>query len=86
MKFSDIQYENRSGRSSTTLGLYVNGNNWIPKTRVVEMWERSRLVLPQLNWSHPKTAKSFFEFEEWKGIKRGHRIALGRCLRYFAEH
>lgn len=86
MNFNDIQFETRSGRGTTSLGLYLNGNNWVPKARIIEMWRQAQLMLPQLNWSSPKTTKSFFKSDEWKDMKCGHRIALGRCLRYFAEH
>lgn len=86
MNFDKIKYETHTGRGTTSHGLYVTGNNWVPKARFVEMWEQVQKKLPLLDWSYPKTTKSFFEPTEWKGLKRGRRIALGRCLRYFADH
>ncbi len=86
MNFEKIQFQTRTGRGTTSLGLYVTGNNWVPKARLIQMWDQAQRMLPLLDWTYPKTTKSFFEPEAWKGIKRGHRIALGRCLRYFADH
>ena len=86
MNFDNIKFETRTGRGTTSYGLYVNCNNWVPKARFVEMWEQAQNKLHLLDWSHPKTTRSFFDPAEWKVLKRGRRIALGRCLRYFADH
>ncbi len=86
MNFDNIKFEARTGRGTTSDGLYITGNNWVPKARFVEMWEQAQKKLPLLDWSYPKPAKAFFDPTAWKEIKRGRRIALGRCLRYFADH
>lgn len=86
MKFSDIKFETRSGHRTEMLGIYITGNNWVPKARFVEMWEQALKMIPLLDWMYPKPTKSFFELAAWKEFKRGRRIALGRCLRYFADH
>lgn len=81
MKFENIQFEIRAGHRGKTLGMYVNGNNWVPKPRFIEMWDQAQRMFPLLDWTYPKAAKSFFEPADWKQFKRGPRIALGRCLR-----
>jgi hypothetical protein len=86
MKFSDIKYETRSGRRGNAHGIYIKGNNWIPKFQVIKMWEQAQKKLSLLDWSYSKTTKSFFDSAAWKEMSRGHHIALGRCMRYFAEH
>lgn len=86
MNFDNIKFETRTGRGRTSDGLYINGYNWVPKDRFIEMWEQAQEKLPLLDWSHPKITKAFFDLAVWKKIKLGRRIALGRCLRYFAEH
>lgn len=86
MNFDNIKFETRAGRGTKNLGLYINGNNWVPKDRLIEMWEQAQKMLPLLVWSYPKTTKAFFERDHWKQFKRGKQQALGRCLRYFADH
>ena len=66
MKFSNIKFDTRSG-GTTSLGLYVNCNNWVPKDRFIEMWEQAQKKLPLLDWSYPKTTKAFFEPDGMEG-------------------
>ena len=70
MNFDNIKFETRAGRSTTNYGLYINGNNWVPEDRIVEMWEQAQKKLPLLDWSYPKPTKSFFDSTAWKEIKR----------------
>ena len=86
MNFNNIKFETRTGRGTTSYGLYINGNNWVPKDRFIEMWEQAQKKLPLLDWSYPKTTKAFFERDHWTSLKPGKKQALGRCLRYFADH
>ena len=53
MKFSNIKFDTRSG-GTTSLGLYVTCNNWVPKDRFFEMWEQAQKKLPLLDWSYPE--------------------------------
>lgn len=86
MNFDNIKYETRSGRRGNTPGIYINGYNWVPKFQIIRMWEQAKKVIFQLDWTYPKTTKSFFGSAAWDEIETGHKQALGRCLRYFADH
>jgi|PlaIllAssembly_1097288.scaffolds.fasta_scaffold1066923_2 hypothetical protein len=86
MNFENIQFQTRAGHRGKTLGMYVNGNNWVPKAQFRKMWDRAQEMIPRLDWTYPKTTKAFFERNHWKALKLGHKLALGRCLRYFADH
>ena len=86
MKFEDITYVKRTGRHGITLGIYINGRNFVPKFRLVQMREHALMVIDELDWSKPKSAKAFYDIDYWKYFKIGKKLALGRSLRYLADH
>ena len=83
MKFSEIKFETRTGRGTTSYGLYFNGNNWVPEARIVEMWEQAQKKLPLLDWSYPKTTKAFFERDHWTSLKPGEKAGPGALFKVF---
>lgn len=86
MQFSDINFTVRSDLYGSRKGLDIRGY-WVSKDLVDLMWLRAPQVLPNLDWSKPQTVVSIFgDREEWRSYSFGARIALGRCLKYFADH
>ena len=63
------------------------GGYWVPKRYFELMWESALKQLPILDWSKDQTAETLFGGKErWLSHKVGGRIALGRCLKYFADN
>ena len=86
MKFSDIKFTEQGGRNGSSLGLNAGGY-WVAKVRFEEMWPRAKAAMQTLNWSKPQTVVTIFgDKEDWNSHPFGARIALGRCLKYFAAH
>ena len=86
MQFSDINFTERGGRYGSSKGLRIGGY-WVSKDLVELMWQRAPQVLPNLDWSKPHTVVTIFgDSNGWHSYNFGQRIALGRCLKYFADH
>ena len=86
MQFSDIQFIEHGGRYGSSLGLNAGGY-WVAKLRFEQMWQRANATIQELNWSEPQTVVTIYgDKEDWLSYKVGARIALGRCLKHFADH
>ena len=86
MKYSDIKFTEHGGRYGSSKGLRIGGY-WVTKDLVDLMWLRAPQVLPNLDWSKPQTVVTIFgDLDDWRARKPGPRIALGRCLKYFADN
>lgn len=86
MNFSDIEFIENGGRYGSPLGLNVRGY-WVQKCLFDLMWQRASETLPTLDFSKKQTIVTIFgDRELWVSQKFGVRIALGRCLKYFADH
>ncbi len=86
MQFSDIIFTKHGGRYGSSKGLHIRGR-WVTKDLVDLMWLYAPQVIPTLDWSKPHSVVTIFgDREEWLSYPVGARIALGRCLKYFADH
>ncbi len=87
MKFSDIKFTEHGGRYGSALGLFAPGGYFVCKRTAELMWQNANEELPKLNWSEEQTAETIFGGKNrWLSYKVGGRIALGRCLKYFADN
>ena len=85
MQFSDINFIEHGGKYGAQKGLRIGGY-WVSKDLFDLMWLRAGQTLPKLDWSKSQTAESSFgDSEKWQSHKVGARIALGRCLKFFAD-
>lgn len=86
MKFSDIKFIEHSSRYGASVGVNAGGY-WVAKYLFEEMWPRAEAAMQTHDWSKPQTVVTIFgDKEAWDSHSFGARIALGRCLKYFADH
>ncbi len=87
MQFSDLIFTEHGGRYGSSKGLRVRGGYWVSKDLVDLMWLHASKALPNLDWSKRQTAVTIFDdSKKWLSYAFGARLALGRCLKYFADH
>ena len=87
MKYEDIRYYERRGTDKPGRGLHLPGGYWVQESLFCLMWRRAIETLPNIDWSKKQTVVTIFgDAELWVSQKFGVRIALGRCLKYFADH
>ena len=85
MKYSDINFTEHSWHYGTSLGFPVRGY-WVTKDLFDLMWRKANREIPKLDWSKQQTVVTIFGGkDEWQQLSFGQRIALGRCLKYFAD-
>jgi len=85
MKYSDINFTEHNFYYGTLLGFPIRGY-WVTKDLFVLMWRKATEEIPKLDWSKQHTVVTIFgDDEEWQQLSFGQRIALGRCLKYFAD-
>lgn len=85
MKFKDIKFHNRNESGEPDFGRYLHGY-WVPKSDFERMWRAAIVELPKLDWSKLQCAETLYGTERWLAHKVGKRIALGRCLKFFADN
>lgn len=83
--FMALRFAKRSGKKGPSTGLDL-GRHWVFEGQIRTAWERIRAGLATADWSRPQTAESLFNDPNWKSMKFGVRIAIGRCLRFFVNH
>lgn len=85
MKFSDIKFIKDGRPHGSSIGLYLAGH-WVSKDLFDLMWIHASQSLPKVDWSRKQTSADVFGDKDlWVSHKVGRRIALGRCLKYFAD-
>jgi len=85
MKFTDMVFYERSGGPSGVLGYHARGC-WVPKSDWLLAWKHFQKGLPPAGYLKNVDTEIMFDDPSWKQHKVGKRIALGRCLRFFADH
>lgn len=85
MNFEDIEFETRQGPWGPSVGIQL-GVPWIFKDIVVETYRRARASDSKLDWSVQQTAESMYSDPDWRYIKVGRRLAIGRCVRFLADN
>ena len=87
MEFSDISFTEHGGRYGSTLGFLAPGGYFVFMRTAKLMLQRANEELPKLDWSQQQTAETIFGGKvRWLAHNVGARIALGRSLKYFADH
>ena len=87
LRYHNIPFDQRDSISGPRHGLYLPGNYWVPKRYFDLMWQAANANWETLNWSEKQSAESIFGGKDkWLAHKVGGRIALGRCLKYFADN
>ena len=85
MKFEDIDYYECIRFGKTAIGQHLHGY-WVSKSDFKLMWQYASVAMHQVDWSVPQSAETLYGKARWLDLKVGKRIALGRCLKYFAEN
>jgi hypothetical protein len=85
MRIDDIKFERRNGPKGTITGLQL-GRHWVFQNIVVTTYKRALASIPMLDWNVRQTAKALYGDPAWESWEKGHRHAIGRCIRFFAEH
>jgi hypothetical protein len=62
------------------------GWHWIYKALFVKGWTQFKASIATVDWSKKQTAQSLFNVPNWRNMKFGTRIAIGRVLRYFVDN
>jgi hypothetical protein len=62
------------------------GWHWIFKSLYITCWKRFQRSMETVDWSKKQTAQSLFNHHNWKNMKFGTRIAIGRVLRFFVRN
>ena len=62
------------------------GWHWIFKSLFITCWKRFLKNIETADWSKKVTAQSLFNHPNWKNMKAGTRIAIGRVLRFFVRN
>lgn len=60
--------------------------HWIFKSLFIACWSRFRESMETADWSKKQTAQSLFDHPNWRNMKFGTRIAVGRVLRFFVKN
>jgi hypothetical protein len=73
---------------------YLNGatyegkrlsRQWIFKALFIKCWKQFQASIATVDWTKKQTAQSLFNVPNWRKMKFGTRIAIGRVLRYFVD-
>lgn len=59
--------------------------HWVFKDLFVECWANFQASITTVDWTKKQTAQSLFNVPNWKKMKFGIRIAIGRVLRFFVK-
>lgn len=86
MTFEDIKFVRRGGSLAVDLGLYLPGPFWVYHHTVLEAWVQARTSLPTLNRLADFKTKMLWDERVWNSFPSGKQLALGRCIRYFADN
>ena len=62
------------------------GWHWVFKSLYITCWKRFQKSFETADWSKKQTAQSLFNHHNWKNMKFGTRIAIGRVLRFFVRN
>ena len=60
--------------------------HWIFKSLFIACWNRFRASIATADWPRKQTAQSLFNHANWRNMKFGTRIAIGRVLRFFVKN
>ncbi len=85
MRIEEIRFLPRAFHPEEGLGLYVPGPYWVYQCTVLEAWDQVEAALPTLSRRADFTTKMLWEEKVWNSFPFGKRLALGRCIRYFAD-
>lgn len=62
------------------------GWHWIYRTLFTKCWDNFQASLERVDWTKKQTAQSLYNVPDWRNMKFGTRIAIGRVLRYFVDN
>jgi hypothetical protein len=62
------------------------GRHWVFKEIFVQCWANFQASIATVDWTKKQTAQSLFSAPNWKKMKFGTRIAIGRVLRFFVKN
>ena len=62
------------------------GRHWIYKALFVKCWTKFQASMATADWTKKQTAQSLFNHPNWRSMKFGTRIGIGRVLRYFVKN
>ncbi|MBK8106505.1 MAG: hypothetical protein IPK42_13345 [Betaproteobacteria bacterium] len=83
-QFEGLQYSVRHGLRGPSVGIQI-GRHWIFKWIVEEAFKRARQTLSTSTPGAMHTAQTLYDDPEWSRLRFGRRIAIGRCIRLFAD-
>ena len=79
-----IKFDEGHGKYGPCEGKQV-GRHWIFKSLFVTCWKRFNESLETLQSTGKLTAQGLFNHPDWRQMKFGTRIAIGRVLRLYAK-
>ncbi|HWI82693.1 hypothetical protein [Ramlibacter sp.] len=84
--FCDIPFGPRPRGSSSHPGLILSGRYWVEQGYFELAWRLVWAHFRRVDWSRKQTAESLCNDPDWKDRRRGDRLKLGRCIKYFADN
>lgn len=83
--FCNIPFKPRARSNSPYPGLSLGGH-WVEQGYFELAWRLVCAHFSRVDWSRKQTAESLCNDPDWKDRRRGDRLKLGRCIKYFADN
>ena len=84
LQFEGLQYSVRHGPRGPSIGIQI-GRHWIFKWIVEAAFTRALQTLSTSDSLKLHTAQALYDDQDWPSFGFGRRIAIGRCIRLFAD-
>lgn len=84
-RFRRIPYQRRHYGTSSHQGLTLGGRYWVEKGYFELAWGLVWAHFSHVDWTRKQSAESLCNDPDWQDRRRGDRLKLGRCIKYFAD-
>lgn len=86
MRLNELPYERRACGGKLMYGITMPGGYWVEQWLIQDSWKMFWRGVHLLNASRKHSAEALCADPGWCDRKRGERLKLGRCFKYFAVH
>jgi hypothetical protein len=84
-RLAELPFVSHKDRTGTYPSLKISGRYWVVQGHFDEVWELFWRSAHQLDPTRKHKTQTLCNDPAWHDRPRGQQIALGRCVRYFAE-
>jgi hypothetical protein len=82
---TQMEFDKGYGKYGPCEGKRLN-HHWIFRSLFLTCARRFQENLERVDWSKKQSSQTLFDSPDWKRMKVGTRIAIGRILRYFVDN